>query len=252
VGAGDEAADTWIFGRVVLAVVEASTDLHAIALGKAALSVAAPTEHDDCAVDGDVTPIATFDETPAAQLTEGWPTLPSVVAADGSVGETLLETAVEQTDWDVDETPPVLFEADGTGITDRQDYEALTTALATDDSDYWLVPGVVQRYLASDDTEEAVQTYDCVSCESETPHEYQDRNQLESHPYHGRQIWTCSTCGQPRFVEANDSSSVEQTGGTSDRSLSEIHASDPAPHEIEFDTQLEAYNDRHGHYPWDS
>lgn len=249
-----DATDKWIFGRVVLAVVEASNDFHATALGKAALSVASPTAHDARAVDGDVKPIAMFDETPAAQLTKGWPDLPTVVAATDPVGETLLETAVEQTDWDADETPPVLFGADGTGITDRQDYEAIATGMATDERDYWLVPGVVKRYLGREDVEESKQTYDCISCESETPHEYQERMQLCSHPHQGRQIWTCLACGQPRFVEAETSSSSsepERSVGPTDQTLAEIHAADPEPHEIEFDAQLTAYRDRHGHFPWD-
>ncbi|WP_135306017.1 hypothetical protein [Haloarcula amylovorans] len=248
---GGETTEEWSFGRVVIAVVEATSKYHARALGAAAFAVS-----DDLTTDAEtraeVKCRADFDTEPAPQLTAGWPALPDTVRVDAVVGQTIFSTAVEKTEWNDVETEPVLFVEDGDGLEKYSEFEALEAVIAENDENYWIVPGVVQRYAAGESVDTA-STFYCVACQEPAPHSFAGRDGIGSYPVVGRSIWACDACGQPRFVddvasETNQESSREWL--PEGVSYEDVHAGEPLPHEREFNQQITDYYERREQYPW--
>ncbi|WP_135305630.1 hypothetical protein [Haloarcula amylovorans] len=207
----------------------------------------------DAETRADVKCRADFDTEPAPQLTTGWPTLPDVVRVDAAVGQTILSTAVEETEWDDAQTEPVLFVEDGDGLEEYSELEVLQTLVAESDEGYWLVPGIVQQYAVGESVDIASEFY-CVACQEPTPHSYTDRDGIGSYPVVGRAIWTCNACGQSRFVDEVASETNQESPREwlpEEVSSEDVHAGDPLPHEIKFDHQIGAYRERHGQYPWE-
>ncbi|MBX0298039.1 hypothetical protein [Haloarcula nitratireducens] len=241
----------WSFGRVVIAVVEAQSKYHARALGAAAFAVSNDLTT-DAETRADVKCRAAFDTEPAPQLTTGWPPLPDAVRIDAAVAQTILSTAVEKTEWDDVQTKPVLFVEDGDGLEEYSEFDALETLLAENDEDYWLVPGIVQRYAVKESADIASKFY-CVACQEPMPHSYAGRDGIGSYPVAVRAIWTCDACGQPRFVDDVASKRDQESPREwvpEGVSYEDAHAGEPLPHEREFDQQITDYYERHERYPW--
>ncbi|WP_135306409.1 hypothetical protein [Haloarcula amylovorans] len=251
----ERSVDEWSFGRVILAVVEGNTKYHAQAFGAAAFAVSDDLTTGTESSRATVKCRADFNAEPAPQLTEGWPFPPDIVRFGRSVGQTLFETAVEQTDWERPNTTPRLFVEDGDGLTEYSQFEALATRIEESEAEYWLVPGIVQAYSLGDPGDLEYR-YDCVGCQEPTPHSYAGRDGLDLYPVTGREIWMCDVCEHARFLDLEEESSEsdeEQSREWLPDSVSseDVHAGDPLPHEIEFDQQIGAYRERHGQYPWE-
>ncbi|MBV0926398.1 hypothetical protein KTS45_19505 [Halomicroarcula limicola] len=247
--------DEWSFGRVVLAIVEGTTRYHAQAFGAAAFAVSDDLTTGTEAARATVKCRAAFDAEPAPQLTDGWPSLPDIVRADRAVGQTFLDTAVEQTDWECPDTKPRLFVEDGDGLTEYSQFEALAARIEEGEAEYWLVPGLIQEYSVGDPASLEHRHY-CVGCQEPAPHSYAGRDGLDSAPMTGREIWTCDVCEHPRFLDLEEELSESEEDHSREWlpdgvSYEDVHAGDPLPHEFEFEQQIDAYRERHGQYPWE-
>ncbi|MBX0297209.1 hypothetical protein [Haloarcula nitratireducens] len=251
----EQAVDEWSFGRVVLAVVKGNTRYHAQAVGSAAFAVSDDLATGTEATHATVKCRAAFDAEPASQLTDGWPFLPDIIRADRSVGQTLLDVADEQTDWERPDTEPRVFVEDGDGLTEYSQFEALATRIEESEGEYWLVPGIVQEYSVGDPAS-LEHRYYCVECQEPAPHSYAGRDGFDSAPVTGREIWTCDVCDHPRFLDLEEESSESgeerpREWLPDDVSYEDVHAVEPLPHEREFDQQITDYYERHERYPWE-
>jgi hypothetical protein len=183
----------------------------------------------------------------------GWPDLPSEASLDESSGERCFQPAVDQTDWDV-ESEPRLYREDGQPVTARDELEALQDEIEAADEQYWVVPGIVQRYAAMPDPEDIDEPLYCVSCPQVTGHDAVGKDGIAGHPHRRRTIWACKTCGQPRHESQRDSDTPTHTGYEhlpDDVSAEDIHGDEPDFGEREFQTQMDAYRERHGCFPWE-
>ena len=247
------ALQEWSFGRVVVAVVPGNSMYHARALGASAFNVSDAIATGADVSHGEVKLRAAFDTAPARHLTDGWPDLPPEARLDESSGETCFETAVDQTDWD-GEGEPRLYREDGQPVTTRDELETLQDEIEATDEQYWVVPGIVQRYAAMPDPEDIDDPLYCVSCAQVTGHDAVGKDGIAGHPHCRRTIWACKTCGQPRHEPQRDSDTPAHTGYEhlpDDVSPEDIHGDEPDIGESEFRTQIDAYRERHGHFPWE-
>ncbi|MDS0223731.1 hypothetical protein NDI54_20525 [Haloarcula sp. S1AR25-5A] len=242
------------FGRVVLALVKAKTNYHARALGAAAFSVSDSIASGEDVSHGTVKCRAAFGTEPAPTLTKGWPELPTETTIDEEIGQALLETADEQTNWDGDDIQPRIYLEDGSPVTDRSEFQRLTDEFRQDDGTYWLVPGVVQRHHARSEPETVGIEFYCRQCDAVTGHESHGLDGFECHSHRDRLIWTCRECGQHRHEPEQDSDTEETTGyehlpdGVSPE---DIHGNEPDFQEQEFQDQISAYRERHSFFPWE-
>ncbi len=250
----DSSFGEWTFGRVVLALVEANTTFHARALGAAAFSVSDSIASGEETSHGTVKCRAAFGSEPASTLTKGWPELPTETTIGEDPGQTLLETADEQTDWDGDDVQPRIYLEDGSPVTNRSEFHRLRGEFRQDDGTYWLVPGIVQRHQARSELGTLGVEFHCRQCGAVTGHESHGLDGFECHSHLDRMIWTCRECGQHRHEPEQEDDSEEVTGyehlpdGVSPE---DIHGDEPDFQEQAFHDQIEAYRERHGSFPWE-
>ena len=248
----DTAVQEWTFGRVVVAVVPGNSTYHARALGASAFTVSNSVATGPDVSHGEVKPRADFETAPASHLTAGWPDLPPEAPIDEPDGTTLFETAVEETNWD-SLADPRIYRKDGSPVTSRDELESLQDDIDAADEQYWVVPGIVQRYEATPDRSEIDEPLYCVDCGSITGHEAAGRDSIEPHPHRGRPIWACTRCGQPRHEPDRDSDEPISTGYEhlpDNVSPEDIHGDEPNFEKREFHSQIDGYRERHGCFPW--
>jgi len=198
----DTAVDDWTFGRVVVAVVPGNSTYHARALGASAFTVSDSIATGPDISHGEVKLRADFETAPTSHLTAEWPDLPPEVPIDEPDGTRLFETAVEATTWGSEGEPRIYREA-GSPVTTRGELESLQDKIDAADDQYWVVPGIVQRYAVSPDLNDIDEPLYCVDCGTVTGHEAVGRDSIEPHPHRGRPIWACTRCGQPRHEPAD-------------------------------------------------
>lgn len=196
----------WEFQRLVVAVVEASSDYAAIAKGAAActlISRCTTEQIDRCQL------VYDFDEPPSAFLTERWGDLPAVTRADSDAGRGLLATARQRTtrgrenDADRDRTT-YLYDEAGDGV---QTPDLFDTLERNTTDPIWLVPALgLQRVSHSrrkPDRESSLSgprraTLQCHRCEEHTPHSFAGHDAVPDARVPDVPIWTCDACGMPR------------------------------------------------------
>ncbi|MFC7216001.1 hypothetical protein ACFQO4_18180 [Saliphagus sp. GCM10025334] len=196
----------WTLLHVVHLLVEASTDYHALAKGAAAAALLAKPDRDP-AVD-DCQLIYDFDDAPAAQLIDQWPSLPEAVRTTSERGEQLLSVARKRTTW-AEMTPASSREAHATYLYDEEGHgvrgEArLTALLDSAENDVWLVPAIaLQRSVDehSVDRHPSVPSrtrLECRTCGRKTVHQFQEFESFPDETWSGQPIWECQGCQSPR------------------------------------------------------
>ena len=205
---GESTVDEWSFGRVVIAVVPGISTYHARALGASAFSVSDHIVTGSDVSHGDVKLRADFETAPASHLTAGWPDLPAEVPVDEPAGQALFERAVDQTDW-ADDGDPRIYREDGQPVTDREVLDTLEREIREADEQYWVVPGLVQRYEATPDSADIGEQLYCVDCGSVTGHEFAGHDGIAGMPHRGRPIWVCQACSNPRREPSDGDIAVE-------------------------------------------
>ncbi|ADE02212.1 biosurfactant protein 1 [Haloferax volcanii] len=205
-------ADTeWTLLHVVQLLVEASTVYHALAKGAAAATLLAKPDRDP-AVD-DCQLLYDFDDAPASQLTDEWPSLPDAVRATSERGDRLLVLACARTPWtEPTETPrgethrTFLYDEEGHSI---RDVDRLTGLLEYPENDVWLVPAIaLQRSV--DDVQSGNRCpsvpsktrLDCRSCDRTTVHQFQEFESVPAENWTGQPMWECQVCQSPRHGPA--------------------------------------------------
>jgi len=194
--------------HVIQVLVEASTFYAAIAKGAAAATLLAKADGDpgvdDCQL------IYDFDEEPAPQLADQWPSLPSATRVTSECGEQLLAAASERTSWTEsissrhnDEHATFLYDETGSGIRAK---ESLTSRREDADDDLWLVPAIaLQRSDAETSNEysrheRANRTHlECRECDRETEHRFREFEAVPDNDWTGQPLWGCQRCGTPRY-----------------------------------------------------
>jgi hypothetical protein len=199
---------SWSFGRVVIAVIPAHGPYHARAIGAAAFDVSNDIATGPDVSHGKVQLRAEFTTTPARHLTTGWPDLPAGVPLTEPTGTELFETAVDRTQWTGLEQPHIYLE-DGQPVTSRADLESLRETIDAADSDYWVVPGFVRKYPESAAASNTGEHMYCARCRTVTAHKIVGHDGIGAKPHHGRPIWGCTTCGQPRHQRGGSSAASE-------------------------------------------
>ncbi|MBX0305733.1 hypothetical protein [Haloarcula salinisoli] len=199
---GDTAVQDWSFGRTVVAMVPGNSTYHARALGASAFDVSDHVATGPEVSHGEVKLRAAFETAPASHLTTGWPDLPSEAPIDEPDGTTLFETAVDKTHWD-GEGDPRIYREDGSPVTTSGELDTLEAEIDAADRQYWVVPGIVQRYERTPDLDDIDEPLYCVDCGEITGHEAVGRDSIAPYPHRGRPIWACTTCGQPRHEPAD-------------------------------------------------
>jgi len=196
------ALQDWSFGRVVVAIVPSVSTYHARALGASAFELSDTVAAGSDVSHGEVKLRAAFETTPASHLTAGWPDLPTEAPIDEPDGTTLFETAVDKTHWDGDGEPRI-YREDGSPVTTRGELDTLEAKIDAADEQYWIVPGIVQRYERTPDLDNIDEPLYCVDCDEITGHEAVGCDSIAPYPHRGRPIWACNTCGQPRHEPAD-------------------------------------------------
>jgi rubredoxin len=189
--------EEWSFGRVVIAVVPGISTYHARALGASAFSVSDHIVTESDVSHGDVKLRADFETAPASHLTAGWPVLPAEVPVDEPAGQALFETAVDQMDW-TDDGDPRIYREDGQPVTGRDELDALEREIKEADEQYWIVPGIVQRYKPSPEPSDISEQLYCIDCGSVTGQAFVGYDGVAEKLHRGRPIWSCQACGLPR------------------------------------------------------
>ncbi|MFC7079467.1 hypothetical protein [Halorussus caseinilyticus] len=197
----------WTLLHVVHFVVEASTFDSAVAKGTAAAGLLAKADRDS-AVD-DCQLISEFDEEPASQLADKWPSLSEAVRVTSNSGRQLLETARELTEWQDTtqlhhdgEHATFLYDESGRGVHD----ENRLVALLEDADDMWLVPAIALQQSVEDATTDSQQRerpnrrqLECRECDRNTRHRFLDFETVPDDEWSGQPMWECHVCGMPRY-----------------------------------------------------
>ncbi|WP_317987408.1 hypothetical protein [Haloprofundus halobius] len=165
--------------HVVHLFVESSTYYGAVAKGAAAARLLATNGFnpavDECQL------IYDFDEEPAAQVTDAWPTLPAAIRVASERGEEVLEVARERTIWRSTTCSPnkhstYLYDESGSAI---QDEAHLSTLLESAGDDGWLVPAIALQHSPMEGSSESRKyqapmktSLQCWECGRETVHRF--------------------------------------------------------------------------------
>ncbi|MBX0288448.1 hypothetical protein EGH22_19125 [Halomicroarcula sp. F28] len=205
---GDTAVQEWSFGRAVVAIVPGNSTYHARALGASAFDVSDQVATGPEVSHGEVKLRAAFETAPASHLTAGWPDLPPEAPIDEPDGRALFETAVDKTHWDGDGEPRI-YREDGSPVTTSGELDTLEAEIDAADQQYWVVPGIVQRYESTPDLDNIDEPLYCVDCGEIIGHEAVGHDSIAPYPHRGRPIWVCKTCGQPRHEPADSESESE-------------------------------------------
>jgi len=203
----DETASTTLLGIVHL-VVESTTFYGAVAKGGAAANLLSANEAEP-AVD-DYTLIYDFDEVPARQLAEQWPSLPDAVQVSSGEGERLLSAARDRSGWHgqgasarQEQAPTCLYDQCGDGI---HDASRLDAALDDADDAVWLVPAMALTEFAGEPGADrqvsslpTTQELDCQNCGRATDHRFKTHESVPDEAWMGQPIWECRVCSSARY-----------------------------------------------------
>ncbi|XVH33837.1 hypothetical protein ACNS7O_18410 (plasmid) [Haloferacaceae archaeon DSL9] len=201
----------WTLLHVVHLLVEASTVYHALAKGAAAATFLAKPDRDP-AVD-DCQLLYDFDDAPAAQLTDEWPSLPDAVRATSERGERLLAVARERTPRTEPTEAPreevhttFLYDEEGHSI---RDVDRLTGLLESAENDVWVVPAISLQRSVNDEQSGNRQPsvpwktrLDCRGCDRTTVHRFQEFEAVPAENWSGQPMWECQVCQSPRHGPA--------------------------------------------------
>lgn len=242
---------TWSYGRVVLAIVPASSPYAAAALGAAAFSLRESFVDEPAVVDSDVEPVYDFDTPPASTLARDWGgELPAAVRRDTDLGRQLLETALAKMERASGSTPH-LYDAEGRPLVSSDDLESVTRT--DDEKSCWVVPGVVRRYAVS--LPDGPKTQLPCKCRSlTTPHVFTGRGGAPPFlPDLARPVWICSHCTRPTFgpepPEETGTDILSETNPGPGREPVEVpHPGGPAR---EHERAITSHHDENGLYPWE-
>ncbi|SFL32130.1 hypothetical protein SAMN04487950_3337 [Halogranum rubrum] len=192
--------------HVVHLFVESSTYYGAVAKGAAAARLLV-TNASDPAVD-ECQLIYDFDEEPAAQLTDAWPTLSPALRVASKYGEEVLAVARERTTWgstarSLNQHATYLYDESGSAIRDQA---KLSTLLESAGDDGWLVPAIALQHAPvetrSESQEHRIPTkrsLQCWECDRETIHRLSTFEESPGDKWSGQPIWECNLCGTPCF-----------------------------------------------------
>lgn len=192
---------------VIQFLVESGTFYGAVAKGAAAATLLTST-HDE-PVD-DCTLIYDFDDEPAPQLTERWPTLPAAAEVTSVAGEAVLSVARERTAWDErSDRPqkkiPCVYDERGQGIRDES---SLNHTLDGGDQ-LWIIPAIAVETVPSETESTSAVTdiptvtaLECQHCTRETKHRFSTRESLPDETWTGQPILECQVCGTGRYGPA--------------------------------------------------
>ncbi len=197
----------WTLLHVVHFVVEASTFDSAIAKGTAAAGLLMKADRDS-AVD-DCQLISEFDEEPASQLADKWPSLPEAVQITSNSGRQLVETARELTEWQDTtqsrhdgEHTTFLYDESGRRIQNKDHFETLLE----DADDVWLVPAVALQQSVEETMADSHQRerpnrrhLKCRECDRDTRHRFLDFETVPDDEWSGQPMWECDICSTPRY-----------------------------------------------------
>jgi hypothetical protein len=197
----------WTLLHVVHFVVEALTFDSAVAKGTAAAGLLTKADRDS-AVD-DCRLIYEFDEEPAPQLADKWPSLPEAVRITSDSGRQLLETARERTEWQDTtqsrhdgEHATFLYDESGRGVHD----EHRLVSLLEDADDVWLVSAIALQQSVEETTIDSHQRgrpnrrhLECRGCDRDTRHRFLDFEAVSDDKWSGQPMWECQICGMPRY-----------------------------------------------------
>ena len=198
--------------HIIHMVVEASTFYGAVAKGSAAVSLLAKSDSDPAVTDCQL--IYDLDETPARQLIDQWPSLPSAVRITSASGEALFETARERTAWGesrhIDEHATFLYGETGSGIRAE---DRLASLREDANDDVWLVPAIaLQESGAETSTEHSRherpnrEFLECRECGRDTEHRFREFETVPDDEWTGQPMWDCQRCGTPRYGPKPDTS----------------------------------------------
>ncbi|WP_205428004.1 hypothetical protein [Halorussus sp. MSC15.2] len=197
----------WTLLHVVHFVVGASTFDSAIAKGTAAAGLLVKADRDS-AVD-DCRLIYEFDEEPAPQLTDKWPSLPEAVRITSDSGRQLVETGRELTEWQDTtqshhdgEHATFLYDEGGRGVHD----ENHLMTLLEDTDDVWLVPAIALQQSIEETRTDSQQRgrpnrrqLECRECDRDTRHRFLDFETVPDDEWSGQPMWECNVCSTPRY-----------------------------------------------------
>jgi hypothetical protein len=215
--------DTWALDKVIFAVIPAVTDYIAAAMAASRLSLRTPGL-DSERLPRDRQPyrfIYDLEDDPAKQLTDTWGELPNVADISTERGETLLETAIEQTWSDsttVDAAGTHLYDDDGEPITDRAAIEAVQSETAADET-VFLVPALKLKPDHSTNVEkkeapgkrDRIEQADkltmmpCARCGGEQVYQFEEYIEPQGVDERvgfdgpGQPMWECRDCGSARY-----------------------------------------------------
>lgn len=206
-----ELEQTWSFGRVVLAIVPASTKYMAVALGTAAFFVRETFVDDPAVVESSVKPLYEFDGAPAPTITAGWEAdLPAATPLRSATGQRLVKTAFTKATEDGSDSIPYLYDPTGTPIVCRDEVTDLLESESKETS-WWVVPGVVQRYTVAIPDGPTTQL-PCACNSRTTPHVYTGRGGgARGVPELHRPIWLCRRCSRPTYGPDPDQEASRQS-----------------------------------------
>ncbi|WP_136718550.1 hypothetical protein [Halorientalis salina] len=216
-----------------------------LALGSAAFSLPSTAELVPGASlqDASVKPIAEFEAEPARTLTEGWGDLVDIATVDSAVGQRLVQTAIDQTQWDDPQLEAHLYTEDGSAVTSQDDVEQLQTEIASRGEQFWIVPGVIKRYAAPEPVavpDAPTHHLHCSDCHEETVHRYTGKTTQRERD--GWPVWICTDCHNPQF--GHDPLDPQSSSVFAD--LDSLQETQTQHHQA----VLATYKDEFGHYPW--
>jgi len=197
----------WTLLHVVHFVVEASTFDSAVAKGTAAAGLLVKADRDSAVNDCQL--ISEFDDDPAPQLADKWPSLPEAVRVTSERSRQLLGTARELTEWQDTtqarhdgEHATFLYDESGRGIQNKDHLETLLE----DTDDMWLVPAIALQQSVEETTTDSQQRQtpnrrhlECRECERDTRHRFLDFETVPDDEWNGQPMWECNVCGMPQY-----------------------------------------------------
>lgn len=217
--------EDWKLEKVVLVAVPEATDFLAAAKAAAQLTLRKRGDKSERLPRQSQPYHFVYDlpEEPAKTLTEEWGDLPDVAAADGKIGATLLETAIEKT-WSggdhVDPDESHLYTSSGDPITDPATIEELQETAEETDNDLFLVPALElgpdhpksiaekeaerrRKRISKASTREQMSCWECgglrefsfVGYDGVPSTESDSRDEDEDVEQKGQPVWSCSNCG---------------------------------------------------------
>lgn len=199
---------TWSISHTAIAIVGASSKLHAIAKASAAFKRRDGSKSSSDSFDL----IYDFATEPSKTLTSGWgKELPDATKLNSDLGQELYNHAKEKTDLDGDQfdiggeftvdpdilgntsPTPFIYTEYGEGITEPDDVQQFNSKLTNSNQNYWIVPAVLYKHNRITGNK-PIANRECPTC-GVTQHVF-DRYE-NGHPSintDGVAIWVCLEC----------------------------------------------------------